>query len=529
MPPRVGGSARPAPHAVALILLLAAVGPAGCATGSYRCPEPIGPIIRDDCSDYKTRYDSLAVGLSAGISKLQVSASVGREALRDPSELVQILSARMLALCHDFNACRLTPAEYRRRRDELDRTATAIAALGDQLATPGLKPAERRQVLDRLLDLLSPPGAATAAPTDSPAAADEKETEPAEPERIRPVHLSTSWFGSVLSPPLAPPPAEGFPRLLTHWRHQDLQATFARGRGVVGYRPRLRLKLFGPHEADDILELTFDDGRQVRCAVKTSGDGVFAPRGCEAPEDMALTAGRYRVRAAYVRGADEKRAELGAVEQAVARATYADTGDPRVHYGIDLDAERERAWLYFLPEDYRLPADHERPHLRVTLRVRTAPGRSRFAKGTVRCFHDGRSLGPAVRHGRGSGQEEWFQDKSRYVRTGPGSSRAAKDPILEWKRYVFVLPFRVPRDESAAPPPPAERWPPAIGRVSCQVRVAGELVRKVHFTLNEDGRPQPLPAQRGEPGDLVHPWWLVENEIVPNGVEGDWARGEPST
>jgi hypothetical protein len=527
MPPRVDGAARPAPCAGAFVLLLAAAGLAACAGGRYQCPQPIGTIIRDDCSDYKTRYDSLAVGLSAGISKLQVSASVGREALRDPSELVQILSARMLALCHDFNACRLTPAEYRRRRDELDRTATAIAALGDQLAAPDLNPAERRRVLDRLLDLLAPPGADPAPVTPAKATATEEPKKAAEPERVRPVYASTIWFGSVLAPPLAPPPAAGFPRLLSRWLHQDLQANF--GRDVVGYRPRLRLKLFGPHEADDALELTFDDGQQVRCAVKTNGDGVFAPPECGAPQDMALTAERFRVRVAYVRGADGQRAELGVIEQPVARATYADTGDPRVHYGIDLDAERERAWLFFLPEDYRLPADYERPHLRVVLRVRKAPGHGRFAKGTVRCFHDGESLGPAVRHGRGSGQEGWFQDKSSHVRTGPGSSRAAKDPILEWKRYVFALPFRVRRTDSATPPPEAERWPPAVGRVSCQVRVAGELVRRVRFTLDADGRPQPLPAQRGEPGDLVHPWWLVENEIVSNGVEGDWARGEPGT
>ena len=103
------------------------------ASREYQCPDPIGLIIRDDCETYQTRYEATRVNVSAGVSKLKVEGSFAEETLRDPSELIQVMGARMTALCHDFNACRLTSADYQRRREEIDKTMTAIMALSDQL------------------------------------------------------------------------------------------------------------------------------------------------------------------------------------------------------------------------------------------------------------------------------------------------------------------------------------------------------------------------------------------------------------
>ena len=130
----------------------------GCAASQeYQCPEPIGLIIRDDCDTYQTRYDSLRVDLGAGIGPAKLETSIRKEAMRDPSELVQVMGARMTALCHDFNACRITSADYLRQRKEIDQTMTAIMALGEQLKRSDLTQSERQQLLEKLMRLLGEP------------------------------------------------------------------------------------------------------------------------------------------------------------------------------------------------------------------------------------------------------------------------------------------------------------------------------------------------------------------------------------
>lgn len=509
-----------------LLLAAAAIG-AGCsAGGEYRCPEPIGLIVRDDCDDFKTRYESLKVSVAAGFYKFRVETSFVDQALRDPSELIQIMSTRMLGLCHDFNACRLTAAEYLRRRDELDRTTTAIVALGDQLASPGLAPEQRKQALDQLLALLAPPQASPAPAIPDPIA---PRPDPApKPELPKRSYLGSQdpWFDSNYRPPVAPPAAEGFPRLMAEWGKQGIDQSCKTEQFPDCYRPRPRVWLWGPHEADDLVELTLDGGQRLRCPLGRSGQDVISLHRCKVPKEIALTAPRYSIGVAYVRASDEKRAELGRIEQPVAVARYGDYGTVGTHFGIDHDPDLSQGWLFFMPEPLGLPAEAERPYLYATLRYRKSPGGSMFPKGNLRCFVDGKPVGPAVGTARGSGETGWFQDTSRYVTVKPGHSRAAKDPLLVWKHYLFALPWVAGHDGK----PPLldagdQAWPPAAGRWSCKLKVEGEYLRELNFELDDEGRPKPLAGQRGEPGDLVHPWWRIETKVLPNRIEGDWAEG----
>lgn len=269
-------------RSVLLVSAIAAAQLMGCAASSeYRCPDPIGPIIRDDCASYRTRYESLRVDLAAGVGSAKLEAGIHSEALRDPSELIQVMSARMTALCHDFNACRLTAADYRRRREEIDRSTTAIVALGQQLRRTDLTQQQRQQLLEKLMRLLGEP-------------APGKQTRPApaqpQPEkhtrvRKRAFFSSDPWFGSLMLPPLPDPVKEGFPRLVNPWGRPTIEHVWVpkskdrpHDMKVSGYAPRIALRLWGHIEADDQVEISFDDGRKQRCPVGKNGDGVNVDR-----------------------------------------------------------------------------------------------------------------------------------------------------------------------------------------------------------------------------------------------------------
>jgi hypothetical protein len=143
----------------------------GCApTREYRCPDPIGPVVRDDCDAYATRTESAKVALQAGIGPAQIGATFSQEALRSPSELIQVMGQRMLSLCHDFNACRVDNREYQRRREEADQAFTAVMAVLEQLKNPALTPPERERLFGELLAILKggPPPAPPPPPPPGP-------------------------------------------------------------------------------------------------------------------------------------------------------------------------------------------------------------------------------------------------------------------------------------------------------------------------------------------------------------------------
>ncbi len=506
-----------------LLALISSSSWTGCAgSDQYVCPDPIGTIVRDDCDAYKVKYDSMRVNLAAGFSKFKVETSFTDDAIRDPSELIQVMAARMTALCRDFNACHMTPEEYSRRRDELDRTSTAIVALGEQLATPGLSPEQRRKVLDRLLAILapSPPVTEKRKQANHGYADKEKNKKPKTPKRW--VTSSDLWFGSVMLPPQAPPVAKGFPRLVAGWRYQDISNGCRRPDGRECYNPYPRAKLWGPHEPDDMVVFVFSDGTKTRCPVRKSGDGVFSVR-CKTPKKVFLSSTGYSFAVEYIRAEDDKRQRLGEIQVDVVMADIKDYTKPVRHFGVNHDREMSEGWLFFLPEKRQLPTDFENPYLYATMRYRKAAGHMMFPKGVMRCWVDGKAITSALKTTTGSGETGWFQDKERYVDVSPHESVASKDPIVVWKHYVFELPYYVRRNSEPLHEG-AQPWPPRAGHWTCKIKVQGEYVRELEFDVDDKGRPKPLPDQEGKPGDLVFPWWHIKAKILPNNVEGKWSE-----
>jgi hypothetical protein len=475
------------------------------ASGEYQCPEPIGLIIRDDCDTYRTRYEATRVNVSAGFSKLKLEGSFADESLRNPSELIQVMGARMTALCHDFNACRLTPSDYQRRREDIDKTMTAIMALSQQLRRPDLKPEERRRLLEKLMRMLGEPVSNPKETGAAPSPAAEK------PARKTAFFSSDPWLGSTMLPPMPPPVKAGFPRLVPKWGRGTLDHVWVpkspdkpHHQKLGGYAPRARATLWGHLEADDRLEIRYHDGRKYTCPVRKNADGVNTIY-CKAPKEFLLADPHYSYEVRYYKAADDAWATLGKIQREVVRGKEGG-------YRIDYDSRTREGWLYFIPEPRHTPANFERPHLYATVRLRD------YHKATARCYAGGQAVTGALRTGRGSGQTGTFQDRDRYEQIKPGSSRAVKHPFIEWWHYEIPLPFVVPR-ASGTPPEGMQLWPPKTGDWRCVIKVDNRPVREITFTVKKDGKLEPLEGQQGNPGDLLHPWWKVKTRVIPNKVE----------
>ncbi|HUU01210.1 MAG TPA: hypothetical protein VM425_07225 [Myxococcota bacterium] len=480
----------------------------GCAASrEYRCPDPIGPIIRDDCDSYRTRYESLRVDLSAGVGSAKLEAGIHSEALRDPSELIQVMSARMTALCHDFNACRMTAADYRRRREEIDKSTTAIVALGEQLKRSDLTQQQRQQLLEKLMRLLGEPTPRK----QTPPATLKPENDTQKHVRKQAFFSSDPWFGSLNLPPIPGPVKEGFPRLITHWGRPTIDHVWVpkskdkpHNMKVAGYAPRIALKLWGHIEADDQVEIRFDDGRKQRCPVKQNGDGVNVVR-CKLPKDFFFTKLHYGYQVGYYSATRDAWATLGSEDRDVAQSV-------EKSFKIDYDRDMRAGWLSFLPEPRALPADFERPHLFVSLRLRD------YQKATARCWVGDQAVTGAIRTSRGSGQSGTLQDRPRYEKINPHSSRSVAHPFIEWWHYEFPLPFIVFRAKGTLPEG-MQLWPPKTGAWLCRVMVDAVPVRELLFKVKKDGKLEPLDGQLGKSGDMLHPWWRVETRILPNKIE----------
>jgi len=475
----------------------------GCASSrEYQCPEPIGLIIRDDCDTYQTRYDTLRVDLGAGIGPAKLETSIRKEAMRDPSELVQVMGARMTALCHDFNACRVTQADYLRRRREIDQTMTAIMALGEQLKRPDLTRPERQQLLEKLMRLLGEPAPRekTAEPNSKP------EQDRKTRVRKKPYFGSLPWFGSVHLPPVAPPVKEGFPRLIHPWGKPRIGVVWVpktkakpNVKKIGGWAPSTGVKLWGRVEADDQIEIRMHDGTKQRCPVKVNKKGVVGVR-CPLPKEYHLTGNSYGYEIGYYRAALDQWATLGSVERQVLHGV-------ENNFNVDHDQECRQGWLMFIPEPRLIPPDFERPQLHVTV------SRREKLKATARCWVGDQAVTPALRAARDSGQTATLQDRPRYI-----GGKSVKKAFVGWWHYAFPMPFVVSRAKGT-PPEGMTAWPPKTGAWRCRVSLDGVPVRELRFTINDDGKPEPMKGQEGKPGDIVHPWWRVETKILPNEIE----------
>ena len=306
----------------------------GCATyTSYRCPDPIGEIVRQDCESYRVRYQELAAKLTFSVGTVQVGAEIGTEKLRDPSRLVEMMMQQMLALCQDYNSCRLENRQYQRRREEADRLFTAVLALAEQLGNPGLGADEKKQLIEKLVALFAPPAATPSTNAQQPP---EKKSEP---KVFR--TANGLWFESKYKPPWPPAVSDQVPQLI----RQEA------GGG------RLELIFFGPAEEDDFVVL--EDGR--RCSVRVSGvkRPAFAQAQCDAEGPVKSIS--------YIPGASGRMVPLPSWKLA--------------------DIPLPRAWMAFQPEPIDAArVERERPYLIIEEAQAKAPFVS------ARCQKDGRPV-----------------------------------------------------------------------------------------------------------------------------------------
>ncbi len=492
-------------------LLLALLLSACASTGRYTCPAPIGEIVRDDCEQYRVRYEKMAVDVGASLAGVVGgNVKVGSEQTHAPSELVQLLATRAHALCQDWNACRLAPEEYRRRRDELDRTFVVVAALSAELRAPSLSEPERQRILERLLAALGGP------PTDRAPA------EPVAATRREPF-FGRYWLGARTLPPSPGPVADGVPRLLGE-PQLALRLQFIRdGKDSRdSFLPTVRVDLYGRLEPDDVLEADFGSGT-VSCLVRKDAKGkdVLHTVACAERDGTRRTDRAVTVALAYRRAATGQRSVLGTWRYTILEHPNREAGIRAGvhHYGVDVDAERERAYLAFDPEPRFLPAAFERPSVMVTLRLR-----GKYPPPTLRCQVGGALVtDDAIRPGRGGAQLETYQDRPRYHEKG-NSSIAEPAPEIEWRRFAFPLPFVLPHDQ-ATPPPGLGLLSGRPGAWLCTVTAGGEKLREVTFRIGADGRPEPHATQRGTRGGIDSPWWRVEARPLPNAIEANLEAG----
>lgn len=100
----------------------------------YECPQPVGAIVREDCAQTALRYDGVEFSGSVGVAGVaEGSATYKETALRQADRLVAMLKEHRVALCNDFNTCKLTVGEYREEKGRLDDSFVALAALQDRV------------------------------------------------------------------------------------------------------------------------------------------------------------------------------------------------------------------------------------------------------------------------------------------------------------------------------------------------------------------------------------------------------------
>jgi len=513
-------------------LLVASLWAMGCAsTGPFTCPPPIGDIVREDCERYRVRYDTVSAKVSAQVEGAQTSLALKREAIREPSELMQVMAHRATALCEDFNACRMSVPEYRQHRDEIDHTFTVVSSLSGQLQNQSLTPDDKQRIISKIMDALGQPKTAAPPPAAAPASAPREEGRITPAERPRKRFFSDHvWYGARYLPPHPPPVKEGFPRLLAGGRkpmsfNYYIPDYFKEKGERDGWVPTFHVDLFGAVEPDDQVIVTLGD-LEMKCLVRadTKGAAEHVAIPCAAGEKKKQTRSGGEAVVHYRRAATGETATLGRLPFRMLERAADEGARPGMHvYGLDLDWMLDAAWLEWAPEPRELPPDFDRPIVRTTLKLR------KFEKATLRCQVGGQVVTGAVEASgeRGTGQEDMYQDLPRWrdeMHEGHKVSVGVEHPFIEWWTYAFPLPFVIPR--AGAP------VPEGLGLLSdhpgawkCRIQIGGEPVREVRFSIGRDGAPVPHTRQQGRAGDIDWPWWRVEVLRLPNSVEVQPPKG----
>ena len=522
-----------------LLPVLLACALSACASSEIICPDPVGAITLDDCELYAERYAAMRARLG-GTEAPGSGPNLGTLGVQDPGQLIQREVQRILTLCRDFNACRLAPLVYRKRREALDRTATAMLSIGQQLRQPGLSTHERQRLNERLIQLTTAPS--SLAPDDddddghgtdrrpAPAAASASPASDATPAKAAAERktVTAPWFGARIAPPVAPPVERDLPRLVWPWAEPGLTnvmeqvnrefqdqtgRTWQRRNEVVGYRPRLLIVLWGRAAADDVVELRFENGAKSRCPVGQRASGVFSVV-CDPPPELALTGPRFEVEIRYCQAISDVPVRLGTVQYDVTRADERQEAGPPIHtYYLDWDQRRSEGWAYFAPEPSPAAPAYEQLHLHTTVRLGRIKPQAR-----VRCLVDGEAAADLVEPGPESGSTGWMQHQPAKIKLGDGSVQDNPNAYLHWWHFDFPLPFALsPR--GGVLPAGLQAWPYQHGLWECTVSLDGVPVRELVFTVHKDGQIETLDEQVGLEGQLIHPWFAVQTAIIPNTAE----------
>ncbi len=443
------------------VVFLSAFYWAGCATYStYTCPDPIGNIVRQDCDDYKVRYESLQASLSVSIGSVSVGGSLGHEQVRDPSELIQMMMHQTLALCHDYNACRVRNEEFSRRREQMDRTFTAVMAIVDQLKSRSLSESERKVLLGELVSILKPHESIHSENrhgTNAEQGHKSKSKWKSNPFR----RVDGFWLQSKHLAPGGPAPGKP-PKVI----FVDLSST-----GKVG-KKGFRAYLWGKLSADDDIKAIGPGGYSQLCKTRIFSDQPLAYVSCKPKRDQKMPP-LNTMNLSYTSGLTSQTRSLGPV------APIAEQSDSMV-------------WLAFQPEPInRDPVIRERPRLVLVTRVR---GWHQFS---ARCLKD---------------------DKP--VKVGKSSvlkGQVSYNPYTVFQRYTMALPFTLPVTKEGSEPIDGDmELKEAKGEWKCKLKLDGSTVRKVAFRIGPDGLPE---LHRSQKSEVVSPWWLLDTIVVPNELE----------
>jgi len=442
-----------------LVLMLLTVLPLPGCSSEYVCPDPIGRIVRDECDAYKTRYESLKVELSFSIGNLGVSAAAGKEKLRDPSELLQLLMQQTLALCKDFNTCRVPSADYQRRREEADRKFTAITAISQQLKGD-LDADSKRPLVAKLMEVITGEGQM---PGRSGV------TRPPRREYCKYAFQRTTdlYFDARFQPP-QPTLPPGVPAVVG-W---DMGHSRPLGRSEE--ETYLHLSLWGTAELDDWVHVKLPGQREARSRVSRGQPEASAQVHFEERLEPSGT-----MTVDYTPGATGKRHSLGTFP--LGPQTWLPLG-----------------FLAYMPNPVgTCPVEYERPYLIFFSRVPSS------VRVTMRCTQDGKPV-PGVLEGLRHIPSASATRVSRFHLPLPvriplkgGTTRGA------WTMRPGEVQVR-------------DRFPKeAAGEWVCRASFNGRVGRKLTFRLRPDGSVQ----RYGRVGVHATPWWPVATERVDNDVE----------
>jgi hypothetical protein len=163
----------------------------------YKCPDPIGQIVREDCSQAGLRYEGMHAEAKVDVGKLGgASGSYKDQAIREADDLIAVLKEQRVALCHDFNTCKMTVQEYRMEKVRVDSSFTAVVAMKDNLQK--MDSGSALKFLEQLRSMREGPNHATTTP--APSASAQASAPPAPPPAPTPAPTA--------APPPPPPAAQ---------------------------------------------------------------------------------------------------------------------------------------------------------------------------------------------------------------------------------------------------------------------------------------------------------------------------------